>query len=143
MCHTPKNKAAHTHCVKDKDVDKKLTKSDWSAGPCLRADEAEAEEAQPEQLNRVSAAQPELSAYPNPFTETTNISVTMPNDENITLTIYNMTGNLVATLYEGAVEGGKQNSYEFNAADHAAGMYFYRLETKAGSKFTGKLMLVK
>jgi hypothetical protein len=141
MCHTPKNKPAHTHCVKEKDVDRKLTKADWATGPCVRSGDAQAQPA--EQLERLADAQPELSAYPNPFTSATSISVMMPKDEFITLAIYNMTGKLVATLAEANVEAGKQYSYEFNAEDHAAGMYLYRIETKSGNKFTGKLMLIK
>ncbi|MCH7535679.1 MAG: SprB repeat-containing protein, partial [Bacteroidetes bacterium] len=37
MCHSDGKKEPHTHCVKDKDVDKKLAKGDYSLGSCAAA----------------------------------------------------------------------------------------------------------
>jgi hypothetical protein len=139
LCHIPKNKPSHTHCVKDKDVAKKLSKSDWSNGPCgTRAGEVEITESV-----ELTTSQPLLSAYPNPFTSATNINFTLPTEDNVKLTVYNITGQLVATVFDGRIEAGKKYNNEFKAEDHAAGMYFYSLETRSGSRFTGKLMLIK
>jgi len=79
--------------------------------------------------------------YPNPFNPTTTIKYSIPNTERVTLKIYNILGQEVATLVD---EEQKPGVYElkFDAGNLASGVYFYRL--KAGG-FTAvkKMMLVK
>jgi len=90
--------------------------------------------------------------YPNPFNPTTTIQFTMPADGFVTLKVYNILGQEVATLYnhEFMAEGVAQT--HFNANNLASGVYFYRFtgETvangdQAGQTFTQvkKMMLVK
>ncbi len=74
--------------------------------------------------------------YPNPFNPTTTIKYSIPKDEFVTLTVYNVLGNIIATLVNDWKTAG---SYEvtFNAeADDeklSSGIYFYKL--KAGNDF--------
>ena len=90
--------------------------------------------------------------YPNPFNPTTTIQFTMPADGYVTLKVYNILGQEVATIYnhEFMAEGVAQT--HFNANNLASGVYFYRFtgETvangdQAGQIFTQvkKMMLVK
>jgi hypothetical protein len=65
--------------------------------------------------------------YPNPFNPTTNIQFELPNPAIVTLKIYNMLGQEVATLLDRVeMEDGVQEQ-EFNASNFASGVYFYRL----------------
>jgi hypothetical protein len=152
MCHTPKhghsNKGPHTHCVKNKDVQKKLKKNtkpnhagEWAIGPCsgLRLGDPDAETA----VERVADGRLELSAFPNPFSQATTIRFRMPESSNVKLGVYNITGQEIASLYKGEVTGGKEYKFEFKAANHPYGMYFYRLETADGQVYTNKLVLTK
>jgi hypothetical protein len=79
--------------------------------------------------------------YPNPFNPTTKITYTIPTASKVTLKIYNLLGQLVATLVD---EQQEANIYvkEFDASRLASGTYFYQI--KAGNfNSTKKMILMK
>jgi len=79
--------------------------------------------------------------YPNPFNPSTSIKFSVPTSEFVTLKVYDVLGNEVATLVN---EQKAVGSYEvrFDAGNLASGMYIYTL--KAGNfTQTKKLMLMK
>ncbi|MCH8568920.1 MAG: T9SS type A sorting domain-containing protein [Balneolales bacterium] len=79
--------------------------------------------------------------YPNPFNPTTNISFTLPETSNVTLEVFNMQGQRVATLVNSTMSQGS-HVVTFDAATLSSGIYLYRLN--AGSfTATNKMMLVK
>lgn len=80
--------------------------------------------------------------YPNPFNATTNIEFTILKDASVTLEIYDVLGNLVATLKKG--ENLRRGTYKvsFNAENLSSGIYFYRLTTPDFSS-TKKMLLLK
>ncbi|HHE47139.1 MAG TPA: T9SS type A sorting domain-containing protein, partial [Bacteroidetes bacterium] len=79
--------------------------------------------------------------YPNPFNPSTTISFVVPRVEQVRLTVFNVNGRQVATLFDGAMTPGAK-SITFNAGDLASGIYFYRLD--AGSfTATRKMVLMK
>jgi len=92
--------------------------------------------------------------YPNPFNPATNIQFDLPNDAVVTLKIYNILGQEVATLIDhGAMFAGNQEA-EFSAGNLASGVYFYRLVAEpvadedgniSGGQFVSvkKMVLVK
>jgi Secretion system C-terminal sorting domain len=79
--------------------------------------------------------------YPNPFNPSTSIRYALPNAGLVTLKIYNVIGQEVATLVNDVLPAG---SYQvtFNAAQFASGVYFYRLQSGATVE-TKKMLLVK
>ncbi|MFN8236932.1 MAG: HYR domain-containing protein [Chitinophagales bacterium] len=141
MCHKPKNKAGHTHCVKDKDVQNKLNSKggEWSVGPC--ANNRDIEAAIPDEIKELQEV--EMTAMPNPFFDITNIKLKLPADARVRLAVYNAVGQEVELLYNGTVEGGLEYIYQFNGAGHASGMYFYRLETSEGKHYVKPIILSK
>jgi hypothetical protein len=68
--------------------------------------------------------------YPNPFNPTTNIKYSLAGAENVTLTVYDLTGRKVATLVDEKKSPGEY-VLPFDAKGLATGVYFYRIE--AGS----------
>jgi len=65
--------------------------------------------------------------YPNPFNPTTNIDFDLPQSATVTMMIYNMLGQEVATLINNeSMEAGNQ-TVMFNASNYASGVYFYRI----------------
>ncbi len=79
--------------------------------------------------------------YPNPFNPSTQISYAIPNSELITLKIYDVLGNEVATLVDGAQNPGAY-TVSFDASKLSSGIYFYTL--KAGNFLeTKKMILMK
>ncbi len=79
--------------------------------------------------------------YPNPFNPTTVIGFNVPKQSRITLTVYNIIGQKVATLINGQMNAG-YHSVNFNAANLSSGIYFYRLEGDNIS-ITKKMILTK
>jgi hypothetical protein len=90
--------------------------------------------------------------YPNPFNPATTIEFALAAPSIVTLKVYNVLGEEVATLLNGkSLDDGIQQA-EFDASKLASGIYFYRLvasmideEGNAGEQFTQvrKMMLVK
>lgn len=79
--------------------------------------------------------------YPNPFNPATTISFTLPQTEYVQLSVYNIQGQLVATLVNEQRSSGSHH-VTFNAENLSSGLYLYRLQ--AGSQsITKKMMLVK
>ena len=87
--------------------------------------------------------------YPNPFNPITNIEFTIPNTKFVTLKIYNLLGQEVATLVSDKLKAGSYQ-YTWDATVFSSGIYFYRLaihsdklETNSGLIQTRKLILLK
>lgn len=79
--------------------------------------------------------------YPNPFNPSTSISFSIPQQEKVTLKIYNVLGNVVATLVDDVKPAGSY-TINFDGSQLSSGVYFYKLETGSYSA-TKKLTLMK
>lgn len=99
-----------------------------------------AKEMTPEALDNIT--QFELNQnYPNPFNPTTNITYQVPKQSRVTLKVYNVLGQLVATLVNGVRAKG-QYTVTFNGSGLASGVYIYRL-TAGSFTQTRQFMLIK
>ncbi len=79
--------------------------------------------------------------YPNPFNPSTQISYAVGRPSYVTLKIYDVLGNIVATLVNEMKPAGNY-SINFNASSLSSGVYFYTLS--AGNFVeTKKLILMK
>jgi hypothetical protein len=80
-------------------------------------------------------------AYPNPFNPTTTIQFDLPEDINVLLEVYDISGRIVEELHSRTMQAG-YHSITWNATMYSSGIYFVKLH--AGSfHHTQKLMLVK
>ena len=79
--------------------------------------------------------------YPNPFNPSTNLSFVISSSSFVTLKVYDVLGNEVATLVN---EEKSPGSYKvnFNAQNLSSGVYYYRLESGSYS-VTRKMLLLK
>ena len=79
--------------------------------------------------------------YPNPFNPSTTINYTLPARSAVTLKVYDVLGNEVASLVNSSQEAGSY-SVNFDAKNLASGLYIYTLNT---GNFTSskKMMLLK
>jgi hypothetical protein len=77
--------------------------------------------------------------YPNPFNPSTTLRYDVPAPSHVTLRVYNVLGQVVATLVDELQQPGYK-SIEFNGSRIASGVYFYRLE--AGTFSATKQMVV-
>lgn len=79
--------------------------------------------------------------FPNPFNPTTTIRYSLPTSAFVSLKLFGVLGNEIATLIDGLQRAGS-HSIEFDATDLASGVYFYRLQA-GGFNDTKKLILLK
>lgn len=79
--------------------------------------------------------------YPNPFNAATSISFSLPARLKVTLAVYNMLGQKVATLVDAVLPAGN-HSVRLEAETMPSGFYFYQI--KAGDYVaTRKMVLLK
>lgn len=89
----------------------------------------------------ISASYELFQNYPNPFNPATVISYQIPISSFVTLKVYNVLGQEVATLVNGAMKPGSYKAM-FDSRGLPSGVYFYRLV--AGSFVeTKKLILLR
>lgn len=87
-----------------------------------------------------ASARPGITrSYPNPFRAAVSIEVELNRAERASLRVYDALGRLVATLAEGDLPAGR-SEFSWQAAGFERGVYFYRLETRAGTT-TQKIVL--
>ena len=65
----------------------------------------------------------------------------MPNDGFVSIKVYNLMGQVVATLHEGNLTA-KTYTFNWDASNASSGMYFLQAET-AGQMDIQKIMLMK
>ena len=81
------------------------------------------------------------AAYPNPFNPSTNISLVLNANADLSVKIYNLTGQLVDVIAEGNYSPSSYN-WTWKADNLASGVYF--IKTQVGSDVsTQKVMLLK
>ena len=79
--------------------------------------------------------------YPNPFNPVTSINFAISNREFVTLKVYDVLGNEIATLVNEQKPAGEYD-IDFNASSLSSGIYYYQL--KAGDYIeTKKMILIK
>ncbi len=82
-----------------------------------------------------------LGAYPNPFNPTTNISFSLPQAMKVSLTVYDVSGRLVAEVINGWRDAGS-HEVTFDGSGLASGVYVYNFHT-GNQQTSSKMMLVK
>jgi hypothetical protein len=94
------------------------------------------------------------SNYPNPFNPSTIIPITIPYQTEVTLSIYNIIGNKIKTVYVGNLTPG-EHTFEWDGKDDygssiSSGIYIYRLVVSGsnplvtnGVNLMGKMVLMK
>ena len=64
----------------------------------------------------------ELLSFPNPFNANVTIQYTIETPDNISITVYNILGQRVDTVFKGFRDMGTYNT-QWNASDFSSGLY--------------------
>ena len=79
--------------------------------------------------------------YPNPFNPSTTIRYEIPENQFVTLKVYDLLGKEVATLVNEEKQAGSY-SVDFDASNLTTGMYIYKIQT-GDFVDTKKMILIK
>ena len=122
-------------------VAKESANQEWEADDARWAAEASGIETQlPPTTTKL------LGNYPNPFNPSTTIRYALSEDARVSVKVYNMLGQEVATLFDGFLKAGEQsatwNGTNKAGATVASGLYIYRVQ--AGNVvLTEKMLFAK
>ncbi len=72
--------------------------------------------------------------YPNPFNPATTIAFDLPEDARVTLRIYNILGQEIASPVMLQEYGAGSHAVTFDASQFGSGVYFYQLVATGGSR---------
>ncbi|HQM36936.1 MAG TPA: T9SS type A sorting domain-containing protein [Candidatus Marinimicrobia bacterium] len=79
--------------------------------------------------------------FPNPFNPTTTIRYQVPVTSYLTITVYDLLGREVVTIFDGVQQAGNYTAI-LDGSNLTSGIYFYRMEAN-GFTETKKLVLLK
>ncbi len=79
--------------------------------------------------------------YPNPFNPTTNISFSLPENQFVTIKVYNLLGEVQEVLVRENKQAGT-HLINFDGSQLASGIYLYQIQTKSFVQ-NRKMMLIK
>ena len=84
--------------------------------------------------------------YPNPFNPTTTIKLALPEDDRVTLSVFNILGRKIAELFDGPLPAGIHtfvwDGNDQNGREMSSGIYFYRVITTKHNE-SRKMLLLK
>jgi hypothetical protein len=98
-------------------------------------------DAEPAPMAAAAAGPVRLTISPNPFNPTTKLSYTLPEAADVSLQVFNLMGQEVATLVSGQQAAGT-HQITFDAAELPTGLYLSRL-TANGESHISRLLLTK
>ena len=127
---------SYTKCVKEKYVWWYLDKG-ATLGPCATSSAPGFDE------NYETIIEEEnifLKAYPNPFSSELKINFMVIKDENVEVTITNINGQVIETLYSGDVSGGQDVNLNFNGTGYPNGIYLIQVKSNSVN-LVSKVML--
>ena len=84
--------------------------------------------------------------YPNPFNPSTTIPFTLPEQNDVTLKIFNLLGQEVTTVFKGTLDAGRYY-FLWNGTSNRkdivpSGIYIYQMTTSSGKSFAGKMVFL-
>ncbi len=81
-------------------------------------------------------------AWPNPFNPTTSLRLSLPKRSEVQVSVFNVNGRQVATLYSGRMNAG-QHLLTLDGRDLSSGVYFVHASIAGGASEIRKVTLLK
>jgi Secretion system C-terminal sorting domain/Carboxypeptidase regulatory-like domain len=81
-------------------------------------------------------------AYPNPFNPSTSVMIALPQASELTVSVFNVMGQQVATLANGKFNAG-QHTFSFDASNLSSGIYFVHAHVPGELNKIQKITLMK
>jgi len=82
-----------------------------------------------------------IQNYPNPFNPKTSIEIDLFIDTDVSITVYNLEGKLIQTIFNGFLVKGN-HKFDFDASELSSGIYLYKVSTPLSVQVK-KMLLTK
>ena len=89
----------------------------------------------------IAATLADMRIYPSPFSTVTNVRVNLVSNEMVSLSVYNLLGEQVTTLFNGSLNAG-EHTFTLDGFNLNAGVYFVTLKD-GNHSLTKKIILTK
>jgi hypothetical protein len=73
-----------------------------------------------------------LSVYPSPASSSFTIEYTLPENGSISISLYDLSGRRVSTVFEGETAAGR-HAFSFDASTLTPGVYLVHLDADGGT----------
>ena len=70
-----------------------------------------------------------MQNYPNPFSHNTMIPITIEKERVVSISVYDLLGNKINTIYEGVLPKGS-HEFQFTPRNLNDGIYLYGIESE-------------
>ncbi len=80
--------------------------------------------------------------YPNPFNPETALAIYLPRSTHVTVDVYNLVGQCVATLADARMQEGR-HQVTFDGSHFSSGTYFIHVNARDYSSVTRRVVLLK
>jgi hypothetical protein len=81
------------------------------------------------------------AAFPNPFNPRTSFELIVRRSQRVTVSVFDVLGRRVATLFDGTMAANEARSFSFDGAGLPSGLYLYRAEGESFSATRQALLL--
>jgi hypothetical protein len=83
-----------------------------------------------------------MKISPNPFNYQTELLFVTNTTNHVRISIVNVMGNEIKTIYQGEVKSNIEYLFNFDAGNLPGGMYIYKVQTD-NDIYTEKMLIVK
>jgi hypothetical protein len=136
VCHTPRGNPGNSHTIC---IDESAVAAHLAHGCSLGACDEQGDCASPSfraefdidhgfDLQAIGS----IEQYPNPVEQISTFIVEIANDANVNLTIMNIRGEKISTIFNGKMIGGKANKFTNDLSNLQSGVYYIYLEHPEG-----------
>ena len=73
-----------------------------------------------------------IKQYPNPASNNATFEFSVPTDQDVSVNILNINGQLVGTIYNGSVRANEVNKLDYSLVTLQSGIYYVHLNTPTG-----------
>lgn len=141
MCQVPPGNPsnAHTICVDESAVPAHLAIG-CTLGACDEVDDCDVAAKNMESQMERTVSSVELSVSPNPFRDQLEILMNVTEDDNYTVNIYDVYGNLVEVIYSGKISAFEYNSFKVSLAHLAPGVYLVAVDNGNSQQVNARII---
>ncbi len=98
---------------------------------------------EPVRRGRAKLGESNLQIHPNPFSDISTITYQLPSGGKTKIQLFSIDGQLIKTLFDGAVEANQPNQISLKGEGLSNGLYLVKMQTSTGEVYTQKLVLAR